>query len=224
MSCGTFALGEAPVMIIADGIIISLNYYDTQIYAFGKGSSGTTVSAPQIVPSLGSSVMITGTVTDQSPSGRRTVTDSFDFTLKGTPAISDADMKAWMEYMFMQQAKPTNATGVPVSLDAIDPNGNYIHIGDTTSDTNGNYGLQYTPEVPGTYQIIATFHGSNSYGSSSATTYLAVGSAPATPAPTATPQSNLVNTTDLMTYMAVGIIVIIIAIAIATLLMLRKRP
>jgi hypothetical protein len=60
-----------------------------------------------------------------------------------------------MEYMFHQKSMPTNATGVIVSLDTIDPNGNLIHIGDATSDSSGNYGLSYTPEVPGTYQIIA---------------------------------------------------------------------
>ena len=87
----------------------------------------------------------------------------------------------------IKRPKPTNAYGVDVSLVAIDPNGNYITIGTTTSDSNGNYGIVYTPEVPGSYQIIATFAGSNSYGPSSATTYLAVGDAAATPAPTAAP-------------------------------------
>ena len=48
---------------------------------------------------------------------------------------------AWMEYLYENQAKPTNATGVPVSLSAIDPNGNLVTIGTTTSDINGNYGL-----------------------------------------------------------------------------------
>ena len=43
------------------------------IYCFGKGSSATTVSAPQIVPPLGSTVQLTGTVTDQSPSGSRDI-------------------------------------------------------------------------------------------------------------------------------------------------------
>ena len=72
---------------------------------------------------------------------------------------------------------PTNAKGVPVSLDTIDPNGNLVHIGDVTSDINGNYGFAYTPEVPGTYQIIATFAGSSAYYGSTATTYLTVGEA-----------------------------------------------
>ncbi len=103
--------------------------------------------------------MLTGTVTDQTPTGRRNDAGNLDFTLQGTPAISDASMSAWMEYKYEDQAFPTNATGVPVSLDAIDPNGNYIHIGDVTSNDAGTYGLSFTPQVPGTYQIVATFAG-----------------------------------------------------------------
>ena len=93
-----------------------------------------------------------------------TANDKIDFTLKGTPAISDEDMSRWMEYKFMQQIYPADAKGVQVNLATIDPNGNYISIGTTTSDINGNYGLLFTPEIPGTYQIIATFDGSKSYG------------------------------------------------------------
>jgi hypothetical protein len=52
----------------------------------------------------------------------------------------------------------------------------------------------------------------------------AVDPAAATPAPTATAQQGLATTTDLMTYMAIGVIVIIIAVAIVGVLLLRKRP
>ena len=121
---------------------------------------------------------------------RHNINGDLDFALKGTPAISDDTMDAWMEYMFHQRPKPTNAKGVEVTLDTIDPNGNFVHIGNATSDRNGNFGFAYTPEVPGTYQIIATFAGSKSYGPSSATTYLTVGNeAPTTTAPTAAPLS-----------------------------------
>ncbi len=44
---------------------------------------------------------------------------------------------AWMEYVYMQNPKPSDATGVPVSIDAIDPNGNLVHLGDATSDASG---------------------------------------------------------------------------------------
>ncbi len=36
---------------------------------------------------------------------------------------------------------PTNATGVPVNIDAIDANGNYRNIGTATSDTTGALSL-----------------------------------------------------------------------------------
>ncbi len=213
----------ASSVIISQGRIMYLDNHDNNIYCLGKGPSATTVAAPQLVPSLGSSVMLTGTVTDQTSTGRINEAGSIDFTLKGTPAISDADMEAWMEYMFQQRPIPLNATGVPVSLDAIDPNGNYIHIGNVTSDIHGNYGLDFTPQVPGTYQILATFAGSNSYGPSSDSTYMAVGQAPVTPAPTATPLSASAVASSLMTPLVIVAIAIIIAIAIATILMLRKR-
>jgi hypothetical protein len=214
--------GIAGQVYEADGRIVCLNYADNSIYCIGKGPSGTTVSAPQTVPPLGSSVMITGTVTDQTPSGRRNENDLVDWTLKGTPAISDDSMEAWMEYLYEQQAKPTNATGVSVSLDVNDPNGNVFHIGDATTDMNGNYGFKYTPTVPGNYQIIATFAGSKAYGPSSSTTYLSIGEA--TPTASAYPQIELPPTEM---YIVGGVIAIIIAIAIVGFvlaLMIRKRP
>jgi len=205
--------------IMADGIFVGLNYMDMQLYGIGKGPSATTVSAPQTVPSLGSSVTITGTVTDQSPSGKRNTNGDLDFVLKGTPAISDADMEAWMEYKFMQQAYPANAKGVEVTLTAIDPNNNYITIGTTTSDAAGNYGLAWTPEVPGTYHIIATFAGSKAYGGSYSTTYMTVGEAPPEPI-TPEPEPPL---PPFEMYTLYATIAIIVAVAIATLLLLRKK-
>ncbi len=209
-------------MQFGDGNVVGLNYFDNQIYCIGPGTSATTVTAPQTVPALGSSVTITGTVTDQTKSGRRNMNNLYDFTLEGTPAISDEYMGPWMEYLYENQAKPTDAYGVDVSLSAIDPNGNLVPIGTTTSDMNGNYGIVYTPDVPGSYQIIASFDGSKAYGPSSATTYLTVGEAPViTPGPTETSAS----AADM--YILPATIGIIVALAIATIvivLALRKRP
>jgi hypothetical protein len=208
-------------VVISDSRIIYLDAHDDNIYELGKGPSATTVSAPQIVQPLGSSVMITGTVTDQTATGRFTTAGNIDFTLKGTPAISDADMAAWMEHLFQQRPIPTNATGVPVTIYAIDPNNNYIPIGNVTSDMNGNYGIEYTPEVPGTYHIFASFAGSESYGPSSATTYLSIGEA----TPTASPYAELaVPPTEM--YILAAAVAIIVAIAIGfavTILILKKR-
>ena len=209
-------------LAIADGILLGLNGYDNQIYAFGRGPSATTVTASPKVSIHGNNVLIEGTVTDETTSGRHNINDNIDFTLKGTPAISDEDMSAWMEYMFQQRPKPTVAKGVEVTLEAIDPNGNLVLIGSTTSDINGNYGFAFVPEVPGTYQIFADFAGSKAYGSSDATTYLVVDKA----APTASPYP-IVALPPTEMYIVAGVIAIIIAIAIGfavTILILRKRP
>jgi hypothetical protein len=219
-------------IFIADGRLLSLDSYDNYLYCYGQGSSGTTVSAPQTDISLGNSVTLTGTVTDQTPSGKLNENYAVpsltqaqgvgqDFVLKGTPAVSEGSMQAWMEYMFKQQAKPTNATGVPVSLDAYDPNGNYIHIGDTTSDITGTYGFDWTPQIPGTYQIIATFHGSTSYGASSAQTYMSVSKAAPTTSPY--PEITLPPTETYVLAAAIAIILVIVIGFIVTILVLRKR-
>jgi len=210
-------------MQMGDGKVVGLNYFDNQIYCIGPGPSATTVSAPQSDASVGSILTITGTVTDQTPTGRRNGNYQFDFILKGTPAISDASMGRWMEYMFENQIRPSDATGVPVTLAAIDPNNNYIPIGDVTSDITGAYGCKFTPEVPGMYQIIATFAGSRSYGPSFAQTYLAVGEAPAaTAAPTPAPPS----VADMYFVPAIAglFVLIIVVLAVVILLLLRKRP
>jgi hypothetical protein len=206
---------------IADGILLNSNSQDNMIYAFGRGPSATTVAASPEISVHGNGVMIKGTVTDQTASGRRNTNDIVDFTLKGTPAISDEDMSAWMEYMFMQQAKPTDAEGVEVVLETLDPNGNFYEIGRTTSDINGNYGFMWLPEVPGEYQIFARFEGSASYGPSSATTYVGVAEAPQpTPTPTPTPAP---MTDTYVLGIGAGAIIAIIVVGLILILMMRKR-
>ncbi len=168
---------------IADGYLIEPNAYDNQIYCYNKGQSATTVTIQNDVVQLGNSILVKGTVTDQSPGQT-----CLGIPAAGTPAVSDESMSAWMEYLYMQQPKPTNATGVKVHLTAYDSNGNFQEIGTTTSDVYGNYGFTWTPPIEGTYQITAAFEGSNSYYSSEQTTYLAVSpAAQASPAPTAAP-------------------------------------
>ncbi len=161
---------------IADGIFSAFNAMDGQIYTIGKGPSATTISAPQTGITVSSSITLSGTVTDQSPGQ------------KDTPAISDEDQAAWMEYLHMQKPFPTNAKGVTVHLSAIDPNGNTQTIGDAISDTNGNFGISWAAPVPGLYKIIAKFDGTNSYGGSTASAYMTVIASPsAVPVETATP-------------------------------------
>jgi hypothetical protein len=132
-------------------------------------------------------------------------------------------MSAFMESVYMQQPIPHNTTGVPVTISVIDANGNYRTIGSTTSDGTGTYALNWTPDISGSYTIIATFMGSNGYYGSSAQAHIYAGDA-ATTQPTTAPASNVATTSDLAIYMAAGVIAIIIAIAIVGLLLLRKKP
>jgi hypothetical protein len=210
-------------MTISDGIGVVLNAYDNQIYSYGMGPSQTTVTAPATGVTVGSPVTISGSVMDISAgSQQQAVKANFP---NGLPCVSDASMTQWMEYAYMQQPIPTNTTGVQVTLTAIDPNHNLVTLGTTTTDSQGNYGFTWTPPtVPGTYHITATFSGTNSYYSSSDTTYVNVQNAPATTAPTTPPANNLA-TTSYVTVGVVAIIVVIVIIGIVlALLMLRKRP
>jgi len=210
--------GYMSLRAIAEGYLLGYNGYDSQIYVFGKGPSMTTVTAPDIEVTLGESVMIKGMVTDQSEGA------------KGTPAISDEDMGAWMEYLYMQKPIPADAQGVQVKLYAIDPNGNYQDIGEATSDIWGNYGKSWEPPVEGDYLIIAEFEGSASYGSSSDSTYLTVGPPPSPagpiepeptePEPTEPTEAPLFTTTDLTIIAAVAVAVVI---GIVSYWALRKR-
>jgi hypothetical protein len=211
--------GGAPVAA-ADGFLTFYNNYDGQIYCVGKGPSATTVTAPDIAIKQGSSLIIRGTVTDVS-AGTKQDQQAARFP-NGVPAMSDESQSAWMEYVYMQKPKPTNATGVPVSIDVVDSNGNYRNIGTTTSDSSGMFTYTWTPDIEGSYTVIATFAGSNSYWPSSSETSFAVDPTAPTQAPTAAPAQ---STADMYFVPAVaGIIVAIIIVGVVILLALRKRP
>ena len=122
---------------VADGYFVYLNTYDMQIYSIGKGPSSTTVDAPNTATTQGSSVAIRGTVTDIS-AGTTQDAQSVRFP-QGVAAVSDESMSAWMEYVYMQKPKPTNAIGVLVTIDVIDSNGNYRNIGNAVTDASGFY-------------------------------------------------------------------------------------
>jgi hypothetical protein len=131
-------------------------------------------------------------------------------------------MSEWMKYVYMQFARPTSASGVEVTLDAIDPNGNWIPIGNSTSDSSGMYSLQWTPEIPGKYTIIATFAGTASYYASFSETAIAVDPAPATPTPSPQP---LQSVADMYFVPAIaGLFVAIIVVGIVMAVLVRKRP
>ena len=206
--------------VIGDSIIATLDTYDNRIYAIGKGPSAITVNAPDVSVDFGKSVTIKGTVADISPG-----TQEYALTARfpnGVPAVSDESQSAWMRYLYKGFERPTNATGVPVTLDVIDSNGNYRNIGTTTSDSSGFYTYQWKPDIEGTYTVIATFAGSEAYWPSYSETSFSVD--PASQA-SSTQQPLQNSTTD--PFLMTGIIVIIVAIAVGfavTILVLRKRP
>jgi hypothetical protein len=205
---------------IADGIMTTLNAYDNQIYAYGKGPSAMTIDAPKASIELGKSLVISGSVTDIS-AGTKQNEQAARFP-NGVAAVSDQSMSEWMEYVYMQKPRPTNATGVQVTLSVIDANGNYRTIGTTTSDANGFYSYQWKPDIEGKYTVVATFAGSESYWPSHAETAFAVDPQDATPAPTI---AQTVSAADL--YILPGIAAIIIAILIVgavLVILVRKKP
>jgi hypothetical protein len=205
---------------IADGIITLFNTYDNQIYSIGKGPSQTTIAESPKISTFGSSIIIEGTVTDISAGTQDSrITPRFP---SGVPAVSDSCMSDWMNYVYMQFQKPTNTTGVPVTISVYDSNGNYRAIGKTTSDADGYFTFNWVPDIPGSYQIYATFEGSASYWPSHAVTSFVVDQAAATPTSQPIQASSLADQ-----YILPGIIGIIIAIIVVGAVIIvaqRKRP
>lgn len=230
-------IGWLRIPVVADGILTACSGYDNQIYTFGIGPSKTTVSAPQTEIELGKKILITGTVTDQTP-GPYCKT-------KDTAAISDQDMGVWMDHIYMQKPLPTDVTGVNVRVDVIDSTGNTETIGTATSSVNGFYSLDWTPKTTGKYCIVATFEGTKSYGPSTAETAIIVGNPDSQPQPTATPSMTAAPTVTVAptgtiapsptvaptpgtglsteTLLIAGAAVVIIIAVIAAALVLRKR-
>ncbi len=230
--------------IIADGCLQEWDSYDCKLYTFGKGPTKTTVTAPDIGVPRGTSVVIRGTVMDISAGSQQDgVIELFP---SGLPAVSDESMTGWMEYVYKQQTKPTNITGLPVKILVTGPDGNTEHITTVTSTAEGIFGYQWQPTQTGLYTIKAVFDGSESYWPSTATTMIAVDPASAAPiqpiinptqtlnptittnpttpttslSPTVAPTPGTGTSTELYIIAAA---VVIIAIITAVAVMLRKR-
>jgi hypothetical protein len=201
---------------VADGYLAMTNEYDGYLYVYGKGTSKTTVTAPDVEVPKGTAIMIKGTVLDTSPAQ------------PDTPCVSKDSMTLQMEYLHNQQpiagVKGDGViTGVPVTLTAITPDGSCIDFGTaTTEGYYGTFGFEWTPPDEGTYEIIASFAGDDSYGSSGASTYITVGPAPAaevTPEPTTEEPVHPMFSTEAL--IVIGVIAIA-AIAIIAYLVMRK--
>jgi hypothetical protein len=167
---------------------------------------------------------VEGTVTDQTPTGRRNVNNVLEFALKDTPAISDNDMQSWMQYKFMGQAFPADAKGVEVTVSVLDPNGNYYEVGKTTSDVNGFYSMTFEPEVPGKYTVFAKFDGSKSYYGSHGVSAVNVEEIMSSTSAESTPQPQATFADMYFMPVSIGMFaLIIVVLALLLLSLLRKR-
>jgi hypothetical protein len=206
---------------VADGYFVYFNGYDNKIYSLGKGPSQTTVTAPNLAAAEGQTVVLRGTVTDISAGTK--LSDQTARFPNGVACASDESMKDWMEYVYMQQPMPTEFTGVQVTIDVIDSNGNYRNIGSATTDASGSFSLSWQPDIPGDYTVIASFKGTQGYWSSYAETSFAVDPAASTPTPTDIPLESPSEMYFVPAVAAIVVTIIVVGIVLA-LLLIRKKP
>ncbi|MDR2203823.1 MAG: PQQ-binding-like beta-propeller repeat protein, partial [Nitrososphaerota archaeon] len=123
--------------IIGDGIIATMDVYDQQIYAIGKGPSATTLTTSNNEVVANTKTVISGTVMDVSPGA---VTDEMKLRgnfYNGVPAVSDESMSDWMLYVYKGFAKPFDVVGIGVTVGYTNAAGDWIEIGKTTTDSFG---------------------------------------------------------------------------------------
>lgn len=205
------------------GCLFGLSRYDGTYYCIGKGETSTSVAIQDDVVTNQETVLIKGTVLDESPAQA------------GTPAVSDSSMSEWMDYLHMQNStllnNPPTPEGVEVQLTAIDPNNNLITIGTTTTQASGNFYFEWNvpSEITGIYKITATFAGSDSYWPSDSETAVIVTQAPspATPIdieePAETTEPTTEQSTPLISTEVVIIAAISVIVSVAAFFVLRKR-
>ena len=206
-------IGPLAPRAIADGYLVATDGDNGMEYCIGKGKTATTVTAPLTAVSAGTGVLVQGTVMDMSPAA------------PNTPAVSDADMSVWMDYINGQNAtlinNPPTPHGVPVQLTALSSSGTAFDLGTVTSDSSGHFATQWTPKDEGLYTVYATFAGSESYWSSYAETALSVGPAPETT--TSQPPAAAPDNTMLLYGILAAVVVAILIGLVAIVLVLRKH-
>jgi outer membrane protein assembly factor BamB len=218
LSAYTGGGGGSSSYAVADGFATWFNGYDCAIYVIGRGPSATKVEAPKAAIELGKSLIISGMVTDTS-SGTSQDEQSKRFP-DGVPVAADSCMTDWMGYVYQQKPLPSTFKGVEVSIDVVDANNNYRNIGKATTDANGFYSLQWTPDIEGKYTVIARFAGTKGYWPSVSETAFAVD--PVTQTQTPEYPQPVDNT---MTVLGVGVAILLAVIIgfIALALLLRRK-
>jgi hypothetical protein len=199
--------------IIGDSIIATLDTYDSQIYAIGKGPSELTVSVSSPVATAGTPVKITGTVMDISPGTDKDVLQR-RFP-KGVPAVSDESMSDWMLYVYKGFSMPMDVKGVEIVIFGVGESNESFEIGTVVSDEVGRFSYTWTPSNSEDVDVYAVFHGSGAYYGSSAKAEMSVLDAPVTPPPEPTPPYE---------WYIVGMGIAILAVVIIIgLLILKKK-
>ena len=122
----------------------------------------------------------------------------------------------------MQKPRPTDATGVEVTLSVLDANNNYREIGKTTSNSDGFFTFNWKPDIEGQYTVYASFAGSESYWPSQAVSAFTVNTAPQA-TPSATPVQSMADQYLLPATIGIVAAIVIVGVLLA-LLLLRKRP
>ena len=147
----------------------------------------------------------------------------------GTPCVSADSMDTQMDYLHLQRPidgiyNNETITGVPVMLSAIGTDGSYVDLGTvTTNGYYGTFGLKWTPETEGDFEIVASFAGDDSYGSSGAATYVTVGPAAAAGG-TVEPEPEPEPTPLISTEIAIAIVVVAaVVIGAVAFVFLRRR-
>ena len=207
-----------PTGAMADGFNTFLNGYDSQIYVLGRGPSQTIVDVGPKSSTIGDTVVIEGTVTDVS-AGTEQTEQAARFR-NGVPVAADSCMTEWMAYVYQQADKPTDFTGVEVTLNVVDANGNYRTIGTTTTESNGFYSLSWTPDIEGMYVIYASFAGTDAYWPSTAVTSFNIDPDLSTPTPEPTTSTSIADSYFIPAI--AGLFVFIAVIGVAIILVLRK--
>jgi len=193
--------------VMGDSVIATMDLYDQQIYAIGKGPSETTVTSSNPATIAGNTILISGTVMDISPG---TASDNAQFRFpKGVPAVSDESQSEWMLHVYKKFKMPEEVTGVEVQVFAVQGDQN-IDIGTATSTSSGTFAIAWTPpaDATGVWDVYAYFGGSASYFGSWSQTAMTISAAPTPdePAPETTP-------TYVWYLVVIGIIAIIAVIA-----------
>jgi outer membrane protein assembly factor BamB len=198
--------------IIGDSVIATMDVYDQQVYAIGKGPSDLTVTSSNAVTTTDSTVLITGTVMDISPG---TEQDNLRFRFpNGVPAVGDESQSEWMLHVYKGFEEPMRVTGIEITVYAYDGQ-DVTDIGKTTSDSRGRFSIAWTPDKAGDYEIWAYFEGTASFYGDDAKTEMKVLNAPA-PAPE-------IETPPYEWYIIGAAIAIIAVVIICTLLIIRKK-